>query len=192
MWVISLFLLVSLARGLPILFILSKKQLLVFVDFFYSFLISIFVYFLSDLYFFFWLVCVCVCVRTCTQACLILCDLMDCSPPGFSMEFSGLECWSGLSFPILGVFLTQKSNLSLLHLLQWQLDSLPLHHLGSPLLTLHFVFIFIFYSLFKWWVKLFIWDFSFAFWKRPMNFPFRTAFAASRRFCIVMFSLSFV
>ena len=68
MWVVSLFLLVSLARGLPIQFILSKKQFLVFVEFFYSFLISIFVYFISDLYFFFWLVCVCVCVCVCAHS----------------------------------------------------------------------------------------------------------------------------
>ena len=31
-----------------------------------------------------------------------------------------------------GIFLTQGSNLSLLHLLQWQEDFLPLSHLGSP------------------------------------------------------------
>ena len=33
-------------------------------------------------------------------------------------------------FLLLGIFLTQGSNLRLLHLLYWQADSLPLHHLG--------------------------------------------------------------
>ena len=69
MSVVSLFLLVSLARGLSIWFILSKKQFLVFVDLFYSFLISIFIYFISDLYFFFWLcVCVCICMCVCAHS----------------------------------------------------------------------------------------------------------------------------
>ena len=30
------------------------------------------------------------------------------------------------------IFLTQGSNPSVLHLLHWQVDSLPLNHLGSP------------------------------------------------------------
>ena len=35
-----------------------------------------------------------------TQSCLILCDPMDCSPPGSSvMEISRKEYWSGLPFP---------------------------------------------------------------------------------------------
>ena len=34
------------------------------------------------------------------KSCLILCNPMDCSPPGtLSMEFSRLEYWSGLLFP---------------------------------------------------------------------------------------------
>ena len=36
------------------------------------------------------------------------------------------EYWSRLPFPSPGVFLTQELNLSLLHLLHWQADSLPL------------------------------------------------------------------
>ena len=47
-----------------------------------------------------------------------------------SMEFSRQEYWSRLPFPPLGIFLTQVLNLYLLH---WLADSLPLHHLGSPL-----------------------------------------------------------
>ena len=49
-----------------------------------------------------------------------------------SMGFPRTECWSGLPFPPLGIFLTQESNLHLLCLLHWQADSLPLSHLGSP------------------------------------------------------------
>ena len=37
------------------------------------------------------------------QSCPILCDPMDCSPPGFSIhEFSRQEYWSGLPFPSPG------------------------------------------------------------------------------------------
>ena len=46
--------------------------------------------------------CVCVCerVRACDPLCLILCDPMDCSPPGSSvLGFSRPEYWSGLPFP---------------------------------------------------------------------------------------------
>ena len=68
-----------------------------------------------------------VCVCSVTQLCLLLCDLMDCSPPGFSVRgISQQEHWSGLPFPLHGIFPTQGSNLCLLHLLPWQVDSLPL------------------------------------------------------------------
>ena len=33
------------------------------------------------------------------QSCLTLCDLMDFSPPGSSVEYSSQEYWSGLPFP---------------------------------------------------------------------------------------------
>ena len=39
---------------------------------------------------------------------------------------TGVGCYAFLQ----GIFLTQGSNPSLLHLLHWQMDSLPLHHLG--------------------------------------------------------------
>ena len=48
-----------------------------------------------------------------------------------SMEFSRQEYWSGLPFLFQGIFPTQGLNSCLLHLLQWQADSLPLPHLGS-------------------------------------------------------------
>ena len=78
--------------------------------------------------------CVCVCARTrtCTQS--LSCVLffvtpwtVACQAP-LSMGFSRLECWSGLPFPTPGIFLTQGSNLSSLHLLHWQMDSLLLRH----------------------------------------------------------------
>ena len=40
-----------------------------------------------------------------------------------SMGFSRQEYWSGLLFPLQGIFLTQGSNLCLLHLLHWQVNS---------------------------------------------------------------------
>ena len=43
-----------------------------------------------------------------------------------------LSSSSSSSYVLLqGIFLTQESNLGLLHLLYWQTDSLPLHHLRS-------------------------------------------------------------
>ena len=39
----------------------------------------------------------------------------------------------GCRFLLQGIFPTQGSNLCLLRLPHWQADSLPLHHLGSPL-----------------------------------------------------------
>ena len=47
-----------------------------------------------------------------------------------SMGFSRQEHWSGLPFLFQGIFLTKGSNPSLLH---WQVGSLPLAYLGSPL-----------------------------------------------------------
>ena len=67
-------------------------------------------------------VCVCVCVCALSRV-LFFCDPMDCSLPGSSVH-------GVFQARILGcIFLTQGSSWSLLH---WQMDSLPLHHLGSP------------------------------------------------------------
>ena len=52
-----------------------------------------------------------------------------CQAP-LSMELPRQEYWSGLTLPSPGVLLTQGLNP---HLLQWQTDSLPLSHQGSPL-----------------------------------------------------------
>ena len=74
-------------------------------------------------------------------------DLMDCSPPCFSVHgiFLGKNNGVGCYFLLQGIFLAQGSNSYLLH---WQEDSLPLSHLGS-----HFIFtssyfkLFLFYSI---------------------------------------------
>ena len=50
-----------------------------------------------------------------------------------SVGFSRQTHWSGLHFLLQRIFLTQESNLYLLH---WQVYSLPLSHLRSSLLTL--------------------------------------------------------
>ena len=69
------------------------------------------------------------------QLCLTLWDPMDCSPPGFSVHgiLPGKNTGTGCHFLLQGIFPTQGLNPRLLHLLHWQADSLPLHHLGSPL-----------------------------------------------------------
>ena len=58
-----------------------------------------------------------------------------CETPGtvarqapLSVEFSRQEYWSGLPFPSPGDLPTHGLNS---RLLQWQMDSLPLSHLGS-------------------------------------------------------------
>ena len=50
-----------------------------------------------------------------------------------SMGFSRQEYWSGLPFPSPGDLPDQGWNQCLWLLLHWQVDSLPLHHLRSPL-----------------------------------------------------------
>ena len=48
----------------------------------------------------------------------------------------GKNTKEGCHFLLQRIFLIQGSNLCLLHLLQWQVDSLPLCHLGNPHQTL--------------------------------------------------------
>ena len=60
------------------------------------------------------------------QSCLTLCDPVNCSPPGSFVHgvFQGriLE-WVGCHFLLQGIFPAQGSNLRLLCLLHWQVDS---------------------------------------------------------------------
>ena len=48
------------------------------------------------------------------------------------MKFSRQEHWTGVPFPLQGIFLAQGLNPHLLHLLHWQVDSLPLVPPGKP------------------------------------------------------------
>ena len=58
---------------------------------------------------------------------------MDGSPPGSSGpgDFPGKDTGVGCHFLLQGTFLTQGLNP---HLLHWQAESLPLSHLGSPVI----------------------------------------------------------
>ena len=68
------------------------------------------------------------------QACLPLCDPMDCSPSGSSVHGDSPGKNTGVSCHALfqGIFLIQGSNPSLLHLLHWQVVSLPPASPGKP------------------------------------------------------------
>ena len=80
-------------------------------------------------------VCVCVCV--CARACVCVCVYDSLGPHGLwtvahqtplSVGFSRQEKNTGVGchFLLQRIFLTQGSNSLLLHLLHWQMDSLPL------------------------------------------------------------------
>ena len=66
-------------------------------------------------------------------------------------HFPGKNPGVGCHFLLQGIFLTQGSNPYLLHLPHWQADSLPLHHLGCPLVVhaahVHLILIFTEYQL---------------------------------------------
>ena len=68
-----------------------------------------------------------------TRSCPTLCNLwtVACQTP-LSMGFPRQGQWSGLPCPPQGIFLTQGSNLLLLHLRYWQADSLSLPPPGKP------------------------------------------------------------
>ena len=58
---------------------------------------------------------------------------MDCMLPGSSVHgiFQARILESGCCFLLQGIFPTQGLNLHLLRLLHWQVDYLPLRHLGN-------------------------------------------------------------
>ena len=66
-----------------------------------------------------------------SDSCATQCTVAHQAP--LSVEFPRQEYCKGWLFPSLGIFLTQGSNP---HLLHWQVDSLPLRHLGSSYDTL--------------------------------------------------------
>ena len=53
------------------------------------------------------------------------------------MDLSGKNTGVGWHFLLQGIFLTQRLNQQLLHLLHWQMHSLPLSHLERHLLTIY-------------------------------------------------------
>ena len=71
-------------------------------------------------------VCVCVCAHTQSVSCvqLFVTTWTVARQPPLSMEFSRKEYWIGCIFLLQGIFPTQ--GLHLLHLLHWQMGSLPL------------------------------------------------------------------
>ena len=73
----------------------------------------------------------CVLCSVAQNVCLF--DPMDCSWPGSSVRglFQARILELVAIFYSRGIFPTQGPSLRLLHLLHWQEDSLPLHHLGS-------------------------------------------------------------
>jgi len=78
-----------------------------------------------------WMVCSCCCVCSVAQLCPFLCDPTDYSLLLRPWDFPGKNIGVSCHFLPQGIFPTQGSNLCLLGLLHWQVDSLPLSHLGS-------------------------------------------------------------
>ena len=68
-----------------------------------------------------------------TQSRPTVCSPVDCSPSGSfcPWSFPGRNTGVGCHLLLQGMFLPQGSNLHLLHLRQWQVNSLPLSHLGT-------------------------------------------------------------
>ena len=67
------------------------------------------------------------------QSCLIICDLIDCTPWGSSVCGDSPDKNTGVGYHALlqGIFLTQGSNPHLLRLLHLQAGSLHIHLRGS-------------------------------------------------------------
>ena len=70
--------------------------------------------------------------EVCWRVCSVVSDSLWPTHVPLSMELSRQEYWSGLPFSPPGIFLTQESNLGILHLPHWQADSLPLVPPGKP------------------------------------------------------------
>ena len=69
----------------------------------------------------------------CAQSCPTLWDPKDCIPQApLSVEFSRQDTGVGCSFPLQGIFLTQRLNSCLLCLLHWQADSFSLAQPRKP------------------------------------------------------------
>ena len=69
------------------------------------------------------------------QACLTLCNPMDCSLPGSSVHgIPQARVLVQVSMPFTGFSWPRGLNPHLLHLLHWQTSSLPLAPPGKPIL----------------------------------------------------------
>ena len=79
-----------------------------------------------------------------TQSCPTLCDPLDLQRPRIlcPWDFSGKNTGVGCCFLLQGIFPTQGSNLSLLCLLHWQADSLPIKPLGKHIYTYIYIYIY--------------------------------------------------
>ena len=80
--------------------------------------------------------CVCVCVCVCVCARSVVSDSLRPRGPQPARllcpwDFSGKNTGVGSHFLLQGIFPSQGSNPHFLHLMHWQVDSLPLSHWGS-------------------------------------------------------------
>ena len=94
--------------------------------------ISFFFFFLKkNTYQSYWIACM---RAKSLQLCLILCNPMDCSPPGSSVygDSPGKNTRVSCHAILQGISPTQGSNQNLLRLLHWQVSSLPLAPPGKP------------------------------------------------------------
>ena len=69
-----------------------------------------------------------------TQSCPTLCNPVDCSPPGSSVQGDSPSKKTGVGchFLLQGIFPTQGLNPALLHLPHWQAGSLPTISMRAP------------------------------------------------------------
>ena len=68
------------------------------------------------------------------QSCLTLCNPMDCSPPGSSVHgILQARILESTAMPSPWDFPNQGSSPCLLHILHWQVSSLPLAPPGEPI-----------------------------------------------------------
>ena len=87
----------------------------------------------------------CVCVYVCVSVCVCVLYVRTLSPvqllatprtvarqDPLSMDFPGKNTGAGCHFLLQGIFPVQGLTPCLLHLLHWQVDSLPLYHLRCP------------------------------------------------------------
>ena len=78
-------------------------------------------------------VCVYVCVCMCVLSHVWLCDPMEPTSLLCPWDLPDKNTGVGCHFLLQGIFLIQGSNLHLLHLLHWQVGSLPPVPLGKPI-----------------------------------------------------------